>query len=217
MQDLVHLVHPKHVREFRPGRQGPVGMTSKLRRLRSNTPFDPPHYDPYLSGHRIGMLGANVQDGDTISYCSGGGPPKLIRRKLIGNRGFKHAYGRIIQDIIPPQKTHIPQPISLGPYSWRTKLAMVHRVGKGQKAFSIIPGPFELGPGELARGGSTPRSTVIVDETELGTTAFSGNIVTGGLEGKNAAGGSLPPLAPPPPKTEPVHKGTFSHINKRVR
>lgn len=178
MDPLIHVVHPKHMRQIRPGRVGAVGETIVIPRFRQSTPTMPWAYDPYYAGKRAYKLGSNVQDGDTVGYDNMGGPARTLSKKFVGNRSFKHQYGRTYHDIVQPDKRYSAWVSSLGDFTWRNKLATVRKLKTGNKFFSVLPGPYQPEPGDLARGGSTPRTRTIEDP--LDAAAEGEDVVTGG-------------------------------------
>lgn len=184
MDPLVHVVHPKHQRTIRPGRVGQLGETIVIPRFRQSTPTMPWAYDPYYAGKRAEKLGSNVQDGDTVGFDNKGGPARTLYKAFAGNRSFKHQYGRTIHDLVQPDKRYSAWVSSLGDFTWRNKLAMVRKIKTGDKFFSILPGPYAPEPNDLARGGSTPRTTIIDVEGE--ESGVPQDIVTGVNEGQGS-------------------------------
>ena len=187
MDSLIDVPHPKHKRTIRPGRVGTLGETIVIPRFRQSTPTMPWAYDPYYAGKRAEKLGSNVQDGDTVGFDNKGGPARVRQHGWVGNRSFKHQYGRTFIDLVQPDKRYTPWVSSIGDFTWRNKLATVRKLKRGNKFFSIIPGPYEPEPGDLSRGGSTPRTTVIGEEEGLPTNT---DVVTG------TTGYPLPQLGP---------------------
>jgi hypothetical protein len=167
MNPLCHNVHPaNHFIRTRAGRTGAVGSTQVRPKGRQSNPDKPPVFVPYYAGNRGNTLGSNIQDGDDISYGSRGGQPKLSYGRFVGNRGFKHQYGYRFHSIVPENPTAEARPNSLGPLSWRLKVARCRSVlTKGNKFFSVIPGPYELPPGQVPRGGLTPRTLTLQDDS----------------------------------------------------
>lgn len=178
MEPLVHTINQIHTRSFRPGREGSVGEVVVQPRFRQSTPFMPWAYDPYWAGKRANKLGSNVQDGDTVGYDNKGGPAKLKHHGWVGNRSFKHQYGRSFHDLVQEDKATTPWVSSIGDYEWRNKVAHFRRLKSGgNKYFSIVPGPYQPAPDSLLRGASQPRTQVLADPEELGVSVdiVSGN------------------------------------------
>ena len=168
MEALIRIVEPHHIIRTRIGRAkeegSGVGATRVRPRVRQSNPDKPPVYMPYWAGNKGNVLGSNLQDGDDTSYGSGGGQPKLSYGRFTGNRSFKHQYGYRFHSI-HPEMAETPttaSPNSIGPYSWRLKQATARQVyTKGNKFFSVIPGPYKLPPGEHPRGGLTPSTLTL--------------------------------------------------------
>ena len=186
MEALVHGVHhANHFIHTRLGRQkeegSGVGATIVRPRVRQSNPDKPPVYMPYWAGNNGNVLGSNLQDGDDISYGSGGGQPKMFRGKFIGNRSFKHKYGYRFHSIIP-EMAETPtsaSPNSIGPYSWRLKQATARQVyTKGNKFFAVKPLPpqgYVLPDDQMPRGGLTPNTLTL--QANQGTGVV--NVTTG--------------------------------------
>ena len=154
---LVHDVHPKHITTSRPGRQGSLGETVVKTRFRQSTPDMPWAYDPHVSQARANKMGNNVQDGNTFSYDSRGGPANVYDAKWQGNRSFQHQYGYEYHDVQSPDKLTEPVLSWLGDVSWRRKLARPQIIKRTGSLFLAKPNGYtQTGQN---RGGLYPTST----------------------------------------------------------
>jgi hypothetical protein len=115
-------------------------------------------YDPYWTVARTNYLGSNLQDGDTSSYTSGGGPAHMRLLKFNGNRGFQHQYGYTFSDVgQAPDKRTLPWIQSQGDYSWRSKLGALEPTKGMGRFFNVMPNGYQQTG--IPRGGAVPRVT----------------------------------------------------------
>lgn len=153
--DLINNVHPRHIISTQPGVVGTVGEVVVKPRFRQSTPFMPWAYDPYWAGRRADKLGSNVQDGDSLSWVSNGGPARTFDSNFPGNRSFKHRYGIEHHDI-PDLVDKSVEPVVAwqGDVSWRRKLAQPRIAKRTGQLFLVKPQGFS--PTGPTRGGNYP-------------------------------------------------------------
>lgn len=138
-----------------PGAQGAVGSTQIQIEWRHSNPHMALRYDPEFAGKRSMFHGSNVTAGQVRSYCSGGGPARVMDSAL-GDRGsFKNLIGYTYEDIVQnPDRSVDATFASIPDYTWRntvgqlldaTHTADSFPVGNGLVPHSGVP-----------RGGSYP-------------------------------------------------------------
>lgn len=154
ISQLVHEVRPKNITTARPGKVGSVGEVIVRTRFRQSCATMPWSYDPYWTGERANKLGSNVQNGNTKSYDSKGGPANTTLKGWNGNRSFKHQYGYTMHDVQAPDTTHIQIIGGLPKFSWNRKIARTRNV-KGGSLFM----PMGYTATGKPRGGLYPTST----------------------------------------------------------
>lgn len=159
IEQLVKNVQYKNVQTAKPGMVGSVGEVLVKPRVRQSNPDLPWAFDPYWQGPRADKLGSNVQDGSIPSFISRGGPAKVMKLNLKGDRDFKHQYGFTIHDTQLPDLRTEPFVSSLGDFSWRRKLATVRIAKRTGQLFSVKPGGYLPEPNDLLRGGNAVRVT----------------------------------------------------------
>lgn len=160
IKQLVDNIKPKNVYEFRPGNVGSIGDTVVKTRFRQSTPFMPWAYDPYWQGKRANKLGSNVQDGDSKSFDSKGGPANIYNAAWSNNRDFKHQYGLEIHDLRQPDTLQEPITAWQGDFSWKRKLYSLRIAKRSGSLFSIKPNGYQ--PSGLQRGGNGVRLTDVL-------------------------------------------------------
>lgn len=158
INQLVSNIQPKNVLGIRPGSVGSVGDVVVKTRFRQSTPEMPWAYDPYWQGARANKLGSNVQDGDSTSFDSKGGPANVNDLFWHGGRDFKHQYGIEIHDARPPDKWSEPIVSFQGAFSWKRKLSTMRIAKRSGSLFSIKPNGYSPS-NELSRGGNGVRIT----------------------------------------------------------
>ena len=151
---LVNNIQPKNITQSRPGRVGSVGEVQVRTRFRQSCAEMPWSFDPYWSGARANKLGSNVQDGNTKSYDSQGGPANTNQKGWNGNRSFKHQYGYSIHDVQSADLSTIPIETPQGRVSYNSKVARTRNV-KGGSLFL----PMGYTATGTPRGGLYPTST----------------------------------------------------------
>ena len=87
-----------------PGVQGSVGDVLLGVRLKQSAPDLPTRWDPKFSGKKIVALGSNISDGQSVGYCSGGGPARVFDSNWQSGRSFKTNIGWRVEDIALPDK-----------------------------------------------------------------------------------------------------------------
>jgi len=154
---------------IRPGAVGSVGDVNLTPRLKHSHPNMPLRFDKAFSGKNEIFLGSNISDGTHKGYDSGGGPARTIDSNWGGRRRFKTRHGYIFQDIRTPDDLVVPVQGSTPDYSWRNKIATAFESKRTGDLFLPLPKGYDLGEGQVARGGAYPRVTDIVPGTSLGT------------------------------------------------
>lgn len=167
----------RHMNNFiQPGNVGAVGDVLGAVRLHQSMPDMPMRWDTTFSPGNDKRSGSNVQDGQSVSWESGFGGARVVSGAFGGGRQFRTNRGYIIEDIKPADMLVEPFVSSLGDYTWRNKIATTYQALRTGKQFLPVPGPYQLHPGELGRGGNVP--TV---QTVEGVEPLSGdNAVIGG-------------------------------------
>ena len=153
---LLRDVNPNMVTQMRPTNVGSLGMTVIRPRIRQSSPDMAWTYDPYYTPERTEKMGSNVQNGDTASFDSHGGPAKLHYANWPGNNSFVHQYGITYHNVQHPDLFVEPRLSSLGDFSWRRKVASV-KLAKMSGRF-WAPKPNGYTPQGPVRGGNYPTS-----------------------------------------------------------
>jgi hypothetical protein len=142
---------------IRPGPVGSVGDVLGMIRFKHSFPNQGLRFDPSYIGNKQNRLGSNVSDGNHKSFTTGGrGDPFVIDEPWNGHRHQKVKHGTIIQDLRAPDKLHQPYLGSLPQLSWQNQIATVYNAKRTGNMFLPLPGPYQLSPGEVPRGGATP-------------------------------------------------------------
>ncbi len=154
MEPLIAKQRFQNITTFSPGVVGSIGVTNLTLRNRSSAPDLPINLDDAWSGsiHQ----GSNVQDGSIISHDSFGGPSRVYDTNWNSGRDFKTSHGWVYQDLRVPDRRFEPIMGSTGRYSWNNKIATVYEAKRTGDMFLPLPGPYQLAPGEVPRGGATP-------------------------------------------------------------
>lgn len=150
-----------------PGVQGPVGDVLLGVRLKQSAPDLPTRWDPAFSGKKIVALGSNISDGQSVGYCSGGGPARVFDSNWQSGRSFKTNIGWRVEDIALPDKNVEPFVRPLGDYSWRDRVATVYEALRTGDNFLPVPGPFAPARGEVPRAPSVRVTDIIGGEAIL--------------------------------------------------
>lgn len=159
MEPIVNTRQLNNHQRIAPGRVGSLGVTNQTFRLKHSAPDMPLRNDPNFSGYKSLRLGSNVQDGATLSYDSGGGPARTYDSNWNSGRSFKVANGWYYQDLRAPDTRIEPLMGSTGRYDWYNRVANVYESKRTGDLFLPLPGPYQIAPGEVPRGGMTPRVT----------------------------------------------------------
>jgi len=153
---LLRDVNPNMMINMRPANVGPVGATVVRTRIRQSSPDMAWTYDPYWTPERTEKLGSNVQNGDTASHDSHGGPAKLHYANWPGNNSFVHQYGITYHNVQHPDLFVEPRLSSLGDFSWRRKVASVKLAKMSGRFWAPKPNGYK--PNGPTRGGSYPQA-----------------------------------------------------------
>ena len=143
-----------HTADIRPGWVGPLGETNMQTQWKQTAPYDPPRFDPRTSGQNEIPLGNNVTDGMHGSWLTGATGAEVTH---LAWNNHKRKIGWEHQDIIAPDKR--VEPFIESQYSARWQNQMEGLTRDNGKSFLPGPGPFQLQPGEMPRGGMYPRVT----------------------------------------------------------
>lgn len=163
MQAIIDDRYFKNTQIISPGNVGSVGDVLASVRLKQSTPDMALRYDGMFSGKRESAYGSNVQDGDSKSYTSGGGAPRLLDSRWTRNT-FKTNHGWRFQDIRVPDKNLEPVMGSTGQADWYNRVANIYQARVTGDAFLPLPG--EYGPTSMVRGSQIPR-IIAVDKPTL--------------------------------------------------
>lgn len=141
---------------IQPGAVGSVGDVLGAVRLHQSTPQMPMRWDSVFYPGSDKASGSNVQDGQQVSWETGFGMARVVDKAFSGGRSFRTRRGYVIEDIRPADMLVEPFVSSLGDYTWRNKIATTYQALRTGSQFLPVPGPYQLDPGEIARGGSMP-------------------------------------------------------------
>lgn len=145
-----------------PGPVSSVGDVLLGVRLKHSMPSLPLRYDPVFSKGEEPRLGSNVTDGMVGNYITNAGPPTLLDTNWQGNRSFKVRHGWIYQDLRAVDRTIQPIVGETPDYSWLNRIATNYNARHTGDQFLPEPGGYAISPGEVPRGGRTPRITATV-------------------------------------------------------
>lgn len=157
MQGIIDYRLLKHTTLISPGVVGSVGDVNIVPRLAQSATDLPMRFDSQVL-KRSSFYGSNVQNGDSKSFDSGGGPATVVDKRWNGQRDFKISHGWKYQDVRTPDKRY--EPLNMG-YNTVPEVIRVRPTGN---AFLPAPGPFQLGEA-IPRGGATPDVVATVAET----------------------------------------------------
>lgn len=135
----------------RPGMVASVGDTLTIPQLQTSMPDLPVRND---------VVFARKENGSLMT-CQ----PYVYDSSWNMNRHEQTQYGIIQQDLRVPDRLHEPELGTLPQYDWYNRVATVYEAKRTGENFLPLPGPYQLSPGEVPRGGQ-----VVRDVTEL---AFS--------------------------------------------
>lgn len=160
-----------------PGPVGSVGDALLQVRLKHSEPSMPLRWDPTWSGQNEPRLGSNVSDGQYIGATSLGGPPRLLDSNWGFRTDFKYANGWRFTNVQIPDRSIQPVAGSTPDYSWHNKVATLLESRHTGEKFLPLPGPFQLGPGQVPRGGAVPAVTDIVGARLPNQDVIGGQVV----------------------------------------
>lgn len=150
-----------------PGVQGSVGEVNLSTRYRSSAPDMPLRYDPYNSLKRSVTSGSNVQDGQSLSFDSGGGPARTLDSNFrVGGRLRYIRHGWTVQDLRAPDTEHQPLNVGIPQHSWNNRVAAAYSMKRSGDMFLPLPGAYFLHPSQMPRGGSLPRVVATAGDTQ---------------------------------------------------
>jgi hypothetical protein len=155
---------------IRPGAVGSVGDVNMTPRLKHSHPEMPLRFEKAFSGKNEVFLGSNVSDGTHKGYDSGGGPARTVDSNWGGRRRFTTRLGYVFQDIRTPDDLVVPVLGTTPNYSWRNQVATNFEAKRTGDLFLPLPKGYDLEPGQIPRGGTSPRITDI----DPGTTGGQG-------------------------------------------
>lgn len=159
MQCITSPYYYSHAMVPTPGANASVGETNLSVRLKQSMPDMPFRYEPWTAGINEVSLGSNVQNGQQVSYVSGGGPARTMpqkRQKLVCN-------GWRMQDLRAPDTLHEPLNIGTPQYSWNNKVATSYEIRRTGEKFLPLPFGYMQNAASVPRGGVVPRVTATVD------------------------------------------------------
>jgi hypothetical protein len=140
---------------IQPGNVGSVGSVNLQPKFKHSNPDMPLRFDPYFAHQNEVFLGANIQNGQSISYVSGGGPARTIDSNWGGRRDFKTAHGTVYQDLRASDKLHEPRTGETPHYGWNNRIATTYQSLRTGDKF-LPSGGYAPGLFETPRGGQTP-------------------------------------------------------------
>lgn len=151
---------------IQPGSVGPVGDVLGAVRLKQSTPDMPMRWDKVFSLENAPRMGSNVQDGQQVSWETGGGFPEVVSSSFQGGRQFRTNRGYRIENVTEADMMVEPFVSSLGDYTWRNKVATVYQALRTGEQFLPLPGGYQPDPGELMRGGNFPTVVAVAGGTD---------------------------------------------------
>lgn len=158
MQAIVDPVYFKRTQVISPGVVGSVGDTLGTVRLKQSTPDMAMRYEKAFYGKNEERLGSNVQDGNSVSYTTGGGPSRTL--ELSWDNRTRRNHGFAYQDLRQVDKRMEPIVGSTGRYTWNNKIANVIQEKLTGDLFYPLPGLFA--PTSMTRGNQYPQVTDII-------------------------------------------------------
>jgi hypothetical protein len=140
---------------YSPGPHGAVGSTQVQIEWRHSTPHSGLRYDPEFSAERSSFHGSNVAAGQFPSYCSGGGPARVLDSALGHRASFKNANGYTYEDVVQnPDRSVAAVYASIPDYTWRNTVGQLLDATHTADSFPVGNG---LVPhAGIPRGGSYP-------------------------------------------------------------
>mgnify|MGYP000896803058 CR=1 FL=1 len=169
--DVWAATHPQHYTRISPGVVGSVGDCLSYTKLKTSLPSDLSYRAPLTN------TGSNVQDGNTASYTSGGGPAKVLYKSFGYREHFRSRIGWTHQDLRPQNMTVLPR--QAGRMSiYMERAARILRAGELKN-----PPYYPQGyvPTEMTRGSQIPR---IISQ---GSSSMTAEIPAGSVVGRGPA------------------------------
>ncbi len=148
MTTLVHKKRLNVMETARPGLEASVGDTLVTPQLTTSTPDMPVRYDKQFYDR--------PSNGSLMTA-----QPYVLDSNWNMGRSENTAYGLIQQDLRAPDKLHEPTLQGVPQYEWRNKVATVYEAKRSGFKFLPLPGPYQVSPGEMVRGGQVVRTTDI--------------------------------------------------------
>lgn len=147
MATLTHKRPPKYNRfeSLRPAMTGSVGVPLVADQLATSMPDMPIRYAPEST--REGL-------GSSLSA-----QPTVYDSHWNMGRGEINAYGMMQQDLRVPDLLHEPTLGGLPQYTYRNQIATLYNAKRTGFNFLPLPGPYQVSPGEMVRGGQVVRTT----------------------------------------------------------
>lgn len=148
---MTTLAKPKRLNQMeyaQPGMVGSVGDSIVTGQLAVSTPGMPVRFDPKFYDR--------PDNGSILTP-----QPYVYDSSWNMGRSENTAYGMMQQDLRPPDKLHEPTLGVVPQYQWRNKIATVYEAKRTGQKFLPIPGPYQVAPGEMVRGGQVVRTTDI--------------------------------------------------------
>jgi len=162
IDNVRHQLNTWNYNYIAPGPVSSVGDVLLGVRLKHSMPNLPLRYDATFSKGEEPRLGSNVTDGMVGNYITNAGPPTLLDTNWQGNRSFKIRHGWIYQDLRAVDRTMQPVVGETPDYSWLNRIATNYNARHNGERFLPAPGEYAISPGEVPRGGRTPRITATV-------------------------------------------------------
>ena len=155
MEEIIQDRKRKKPWIYMPGSQGAVGSTQVQIEWRHSTPHMALRYDPEFAGERSSFHGSNVASGSVQSFCSGGGPARVLD-SAFGVRGsFKNLNGYIYEDVVAnPDRTVDAVYANIPDYTWRNTVGQLLDATHTADSFPVGNGLIPYGG--VPRGGSYP-------------------------------------------------------------
>jgi len=135
-----------------PSNVGSVGDVLISEKLKSTMPGEF-RWEYQTSGALEPRFGANINNGTSLSFTSGGGPPRVFDTNWGGKRDMKTSVGWVTQDIRAVDRSFYPILGETPQYAWRNKIANVERQSRTGELFKYSPPGLITQPTGPIRGG----------------------------------------------------------------
>lgn len=170
---------------IQPGLVGPVGDVHCQPRLKHSCPELPIRWEVEFTADQPRL-------GDLLSDGQPNGNHQVGDTNWAMERQFRTGYGWKYEEAIHEDALVQPYVGTTLDYDWRNKIATVYDSMRTGENFLPIPGPYQLAPGEISRGGQQVRVTDVIPGDEVA----GGSVVVQGLNQPDNIGVQGYPVMP---------------------